>query len=106
MPNFPSKGKEKDPFHFRQEAPGYDLEKMEKTDEEEIDADYELMAYELGQYATDVLSMTTDFEDPESTFVFLEAIESNLALKNLEKAIQQYYYQSRQFEEGPSDGRY
>jgi PRTRC genetic system protein A len=106
MPNFPSKGKEKDPFHFRQEAPGYESQEMEKTDEEEIDADYELMAYELGQYATDVLSMTTDFEDPESTFVFLEAIESNLALKNLEKAIQQYYYQSRQFEEGPSDGRY
>lgn len=108
MPSFPKKGKSEasDPFHFN-ETQGHELEEMEETVEEEgLDPDYELMAYEVQQAAREILFITNDFEDPEATFAFLSAIEQDHALRAMEKAINGYYLRSRQFDEGPSDGRY
>jgi PRTRC genetic system protein A len=84
----------------------YVQEGMETT-EEEAQEQFEMMAQEAYQMASDVSHFTSDFEELETTFAFLEGIETSMGLKNLEKAIQNYYYRSRQIsEEGPTDGRY
>jgi PRTRC genetic system protein A len=113
MPMFPSKGKKEkegsDPFFFRDETKGYGKEGVEETEESsEIDPDYEMMAFEISQITSDLCQITTDFEEPEATFAFLESVAQNLCLKNLEKGIENFYVRIRQLEieEGPSDGRY
>jgi PRTRC genetic system protein A len=79
-----------------------------KLDTEDIEnAEYEMMVEDVNSMTAELLHFTSDFEDLEPTFVFLETVEQNMALKSLEKAIQNYYYRSRQlYDEGPSDGKY
>lgn len=86
----------------------YDFSQVNNEQEdEEVGADYELMVHDASILADEVTYFTSDFEEIDPTFAFLERIEQNLSLKALEKAIQHYYYRSRQvIEEGPTDGRY
>jgi PRTRC genetic system protein A len=105
MPNFPSK-KQKDPFYWKDENKGYEQGSVEKDEEEEIDADQELLIYEMGQVVKELCLMTNDFEDPEATYLFLESVAEEYAIDALFKAIKGYQIKSGQFEQGPSDGRY
>lgn len=103
IPDYPSQ--RKDAISYDEEAQRYVQTGMEKS-EEEATEEYEMMVDEVGSMTCQLLQSTYDFEELESTFVFLETVEQNQALKALEKAIENYYYRSRKIEEGPSDGRY
>lgn len=98
------KGKAKDPFYFdedrrygwQEDDPMWDA----------LDADYELMVHDMSMAAKEAVYLTQGFTDPEATFAFIEAFDQECCLRDLENAINSYYYRSRQIEEGPSDGKY
>ena len=110
MPQFANKskkGKAKDPFYFDEDNRyGWSNNYMMDDSEEKVDAEYELMFHDVSMATQELLYLTSNFEDPEATFAFIESIEMELCLRNLEQSIEEYYKRSRMREQGPTDGKY
>jgi PRTRC genetic system protein A len=104
MPSFFSKKKKenRNPFYYNED---YSFENI-YDESRDIDADYEVLAYDVNTAVMEILMLTDSFEDPEATFVLLSSLEQERVLKTLEKAINAYYVRSRQIEQGPTDGKY
>ena len=104
MPSFFSKKKKenRNPFYYNED---YSFENV-YDESRDIDADYEILAYDVNTAVMEILMLTDSFEDPEATFVLLSSLEQERVLKTLEKAINAYYVRSRQIEQGPTDGKY
>lgn len=91
-----------DPFYYI-DVPPYDA----LNGQEGIDPDYEMTQWDISVAVDELLGLVTHFDDEEASYILMECLEAQKALKPLEQAIASYYIKSRQFEEqGPSDGKY
>lgn len=110
VPSFSSKKKDKakDPFYFDEDRRYGLMDDYEDRmwDLTEADAEYELMVHDMSMAAKEILYLTQSFSDPEATFAFIESLEQEYCLRDLENAINSYYHRSRHPDEGPSDGKY